>query len=73
MFFREFVDNLDEKGKQAIRIGLNEDPEFDFNDVTTTVDKNWIEKTRKRLQLEKRQFFIFPSAVNRIRLQSPQK
>ena len=35
---------------------LNEDPEFDFNDVTTTVDKNWIEKTRKRLKLEKRQF-----------------
>ena len=35
---------------------LNEDPEFDFNDVTTTDDKNWIEKTRKRLKLEKRQF-----------------
>lgn len=35
---------------------LNEDPEFDFNDVTTTVDKNWNVKTRKRLKLEKRQF-----------------
>lgn len=35
---------------------LNQDPEFDFNDVVPSVDKSWIEKTRKRLKLEKRQF-----------------
>ncbi|RCK60678.1 Histone acetyltransferase type B catalytic subunit [Candida viswanathii] len=35
---------------------LNEDPLFDFNEVTPSVDKAWIEKTRKRLKLEKRQF-----------------
>ncbi|EMG47732.1 HAT1 Histone acetyltransferase type B catalytic subunit [Candida maltosa Xu316] len=35
---------------------LNDDPSFNFNDVTPNVNKDWIEKTRKSLKLEKRQF-----------------